>query len=54
MGSGSGESIYWILKMVTTLSYHNYKIAITHNQLPFSIYKTALREVLYTMSSELN
>jgi maltodextrin utilization protein YvdJ len=31
--------------MVTTLSYHNYKIAITHNQLTLSRYNTALSEV---------
>jgi hypothetical protein len=30
MGSGSDESIYWILTMVITLSYHYYKVA-THN-----------------------
>jgi hypothetical protein len=54
MGSGSDESIYWILTIVTTLSYHNYKIAITHHQLTLSIYKTALSEVSHTMNTELN
>jgi hypothetical protein len=54
MGSGSDESIYWILIMVTTLSYHNYKIAITHNQLTLSRHKTALNEVSHTMNTELN
>jgi hypothetical protein len=35
------------LVIVTALSYHNYKIAITitHNQLTLSRYKTALSEV---------
>jgi hypothetical protein len=54
MGSGSDESIYWILTMGTTLSYHNYKVPITHNQLTLSIYKTALNEVSHTMNTELN
>jgi hypothetical protein len=41
---------------VTTLSYHNYKIAITitHNQLTHSIYKTALSEVPHKMNTELD
>jgi hypothetical protein len=53
MGSGSDESIYWILTMVTTLSYHNYKIVIpiTHNQLTLSRYKTAFSEVSQTMNT---
>jgi hypothetical protein len=42
------------LVIVTTVSYHNYKIAITHYQLTVSIYKTALNEVSHTMSTELN
>jgi hypothetical protein len=54
MGSGSDESIYWILTMVTTLSYRNYNIAITHNQLTLFIYKTALSEVSHTLNTELN
>jgi hypothetical protein len=54
MGSGSDESIYWILTIVTTLSYHNYKIAIIHKQLTLYIYKTALSDVSHTMSTELN
>jgi hypothetical protein len=33
------------LAIVTTLSYHNYKIAITHNQLTLSRYKTALSNI---------
>jgi hypothetical protein len=39
MGSGSDESIYWILTIVTTLSYHYLEIAITitHNQLTLQI-----------------
>jgi hypothetical protein len=45
MGSGSDESIYWILTIVTTLSYHYFEIAITYNQLTLSRYKTALSEV---------
>jgi hypothetical protein len=38
MGSGSDESIYWILTMVITFSYHNYKIAIhsEHYRLPLT------------------
>jgi hypothetical protein len=51
MGSGSDESNYWILTMVTTLSYHNYRIAIAHNQLTLSRYKTTLSEVLHTMNN---
>jgi hypothetical protein len=47
MGSGSDESIYWFL------SYYNNKIAITHNQLTISIYKTLLSEVSHTMKTEL-
>jgi hypothetical protein len=39
------------LAIVTTLSYHNYKIAITHNQLPLSRYETALSGVSYTMNN---
>jgi hypothetical protein len=38
-------------QMVTTLSYHNYKIAITHNQLTLSIYKTALSEVSHIVNT---
>jgi hypothetical protein len=53
MGSGSDESIYWILTMVTTPNYHKYKIAITHNQLTLSRYKTALSEVSHTIKTEL-
>jgi hypothetical protein len=37
--------------IVTPLSYHNYKIAITHNQLTLSIYKTTLSEVSHTMNT---
>jgi hypothetical protein len=54
MGSGSDESIYWILTMVTTLSYHSYKIAITHKQVTLSRYKTALSKVSHTVNTELN
>jgi hypothetical protein len=41
------------LAIVTTLSYHNYKtaITITHNQLTLSRYKTALSEVSHTMNT---
>jgi hypothetical protein len=39
------------LAMVTTLSYHNYKTAITHNQLTLSIYKTAFSKVSLTMNT---
>jgi hypothetical protein len=48
MGSGSDESIYWMLTMVTTITYHNYKIAITitHNQLTFSTLKSKLNYTL--------
>jgi hypothetical protein len=42
------------LTMLTTFSYHNYKIARIHNQLTLSIYKTALSEVSHTMNTELN
>jgi hypothetical protein len=47
MGSGSDESIYWILTIITTLSYHYFEIAITitHNQLSLSTYKTALCKI---------
>jgi hypothetical protein len=47
MSSGPDESIYWILTIATTLSYHYFEIAvtITHNQLTLSRYKTALSEV---------
>jgi hypothetical protein len=50
MGSGSDESIYWFLTIVTTLSYHSYKIVIniTHNQLTVSKYKNALSEVSHS------
>jgi hypothetical protein len=53
MGSGSDESIYWILKIVTTLSYHSYKIAIdiTHNQLTLSRYKNVVSEVSHSTIS---
>jgi hypothetical protein len=42
------------LAIVTTLSYHSYKIALTHNQLTLSRYKTALSEVSHTVNTELN
>jgi hypothetical protein len=38
------------LATVTTLSYHNYKMAITYNQLTLSRYKTALSEVSHTLN----
>jgi hypothetical protein len=39
------------LPIVTTLSYRNYKIAITvtHNQLTLSRYKTALSGISHTL-----
>jgi hypothetical protein len=47
MGYGSDGSIYLILTIVTTLSYHYFEIdiTITHNQVTLSRYKTALSEV---------
>jgi hypothetical protein len=44
MGSGSDEPIYWILTIVTTISYQKYKISIAHNQFTLSRYKIDLSE----------
>jgi hypothetical protein len=54
MSSGSDESIYWILTMVTKFSYHLYKIAINITQKQFTLprYKTALSEVSHTMTNQ--
>jgi hypothetical protein len=43
------------LAIVTTLSYHNYKISITitHNQLTLSRYKAALSEVSLLTATKL-
>jgi hypothetical protein len=39
------------LEFVTTLSYHNYKITITHNQLTVFRYKAALRGVSHIVNT---